>query len=144
VGEKTRAPSTSWMSELSYVDYAAMVTSTAEDLVKATVELSSIVTACGLTISVPKTKFLVAGSGVVQNGLDPIIVGDGSITLVTSFYYLGSLVESHGGVQLELNTRIFRAASVFGTLRKSVFSDAVLSVDTKCMVYQAVILDVLL
>jgi len=140
MGERTRAPSTSWMTELSNVDYSAIVTSTREDLVKATVELNNIVIACGLTISVLKTKFLVAGSGVVQSDLDPIIVGDGSITSVTSFQYLDSLVESHGGVKLELNTRISRAASVFGAHRKSVFSDAMLSVDTKCMVYQAVIL----
>ena len=53
-------------------------------------------------------------------------------------------MESHGGLQLELNTRISRAASVFGALRKSVFSDAMLSEDTKCMVYQAVVLVVLL
>ena len=77
-------------------------------------------TACDLTISVPKTKILVAGSSVVQSDLDPIIVGDCSITSVTSFYYLGSLVESHGGVQLELNTRISRTACVFGALRESV------------------------
>ena len=30
--------------------------------------------ACGLTISIPKTKFLVAGSGVVQSDLDPVMV----------------------------------------------------------------------
>jgi len=41
-------------------------------------------------------------SGTVQSDLDPIIVGNGSITSVSSFCYLGSLVESHGGVQLEL------------------------------------------
>ena len=76
--------------------------------------------------------------------MDPIIVGDGSIISVTSFYYLGSFVKSHGGLQLELNTRISRAASVFGALRKSIFSDAMLSEDTKCMVYQAVVLVVLL
>ena len=53
-------------------------------------------------------------------------------------------MESHGEVQLELNTRISRAASVFGALRRSVFSDHMLSTTTKCMVYQAVVLGVLL
>ena len=78
------------------------------DLVKATVELNSIVTAYGhgLPISVPKTTFLVAGSGVLQGDLDPIIVSDSPITSITSFRYLGSLVESQGGVQIKLNTRI--------------------------------------
>ena len=111
------------MTELSFADDAAVVASTREDLVKATVKLNSVVTACDLTISIPKTKFLVVGSYVVESDLDPIVVGSDFITSVASFLYLGTLVESHGGVQLELNTRISRAASVFGALRRSVFSD---------------------
>ena len=139
-----RAPSTSWMTELSFADDAAVVASSREDLVKATVELNSVVTACGLTISIPKTKFSVVGSYVMQSDLDPTVVGSDFITSVVSFHYLSSLVESHGGVQLELNTRISRAASVFGALRRSIFSDHMLSTTTKCMVYQAVVLGVLL
>ena len=69
----------------------------------------------------------------------PLLLND-FITSVTSFCYLGSLLESHGGVQMELNTRISRAASVFGVLRMSVFSDHMLSLTTKSMVYQTVML----
>ena len=75
VGEEVRAPSTSWMTELSFVNYVAVVASTRQDLVKATLELNSVVTACGLTISIPKTKILVVGSYVVQSDLDPTAVG---------------------------------------------------------------------
>ena len=91
VGERTRAPSTSWMTELSFADDAAIVASTREDLVKATVELNSVVTACGLTISIPKAKFLVVGSYVVQNDLDPIVVGSNFIMSVASFVILAFL-----------------------------------------------------
>ena len=45
VSERTRVPSTSWMTELSFDDDAAVVAFTREDLVNATVELNSIVTA---------------------------------------------------------------------------------------------------
>ena len=65
VGEWSRAPSTSWMTELSFADDAAIVTCTREDLVKATAELNSVVTACSLTIGIPMTTFLVAVCGVV-------------------------------------------------------------------------------
>ena len=41
----------------------------------------------------------------ILSDLDPIIVRDISISSASSFCYLGSLVDSHGGVQLELNTR---------------------------------------
>ena len=128
VGERIRASSTSWMTELSFADDAAVVASTRQYLIKATVELNSVVTACGLTISISKTKFLAVGSYyVVQSDLDPIVVGSDFITFVASFCYVGSLMESHGGVQLELNSRISRAASVFGALKRSVFSDHMLS-----------------
>ena len=33
----------------------------------------------------PKTKFLVVGNSVVRGDLDPIVVDDGSIRLLTSF-----------------------------------------------------------
>ena len=61
VGKRTRAPSTSWMTELSFANDAAVVASTREDLVKGIFELNSVVTACGLTISIPKTKFWLWG-----------------------------------------------------------------------------------
>ena len=53
-------------------------------------------------------------------------------------------MEPHGGVQLELNARISCAASVFVALRRSIFSERLLSTTTKSMVYQAVVLGVLL
>ena len=56
MGERTRTPSTSWMTELSFAGDAAIVTSTSEDLVKATVELNNTVTACSLTISFTKDQ----------------------------------------------------------------------------------------
>ena len=63
-------------------------------------------TVCGLSISTPKTKLLVVGSCVVQNDLDPIVVANDFIMFTASFCYLGTLVESHGGVQMELSPRI--------------------------------------
>ena len=38
---------------------------------------------------------------MVQSDLDPIVVGNDFITTVASFYYLGSLVEFHGEVQMD-------------------------------------------
>ena len=103
-------------------------------------------TACGygLPISVPKATFLVAGSGVLQGDLDPIIVSDSPITSVTSFCYLGSFVESQGGMQIKLNTKYLEPL-VFLELSEGLFLyDAMFSVTTKCMVYQAVVVGVLL
>ena len=45
---------------------------------------------------------------------------------------------------MELNTRISQTVSTFEARQRSVFSDAMLSLTTKCMVYQTVALSVLL
>ena len=72
-------------------------------------------TVCGLTISIPKTKFLAAGSGVVQSDLDPVMV------LLLQYHLFAILA-----LLLELNARISQTASTFGACRRSVFGDAML------------------
>ena len=57
-----------------------------------------------------------------------------------SFVILGLL----WGVALEVDARITRAARVFGSLQRPVFCDDSLSLMTKRMVYQAMVLRVLL
>ena len=76
--------------------------------------------------------------------MDPISIGGGIIEIMSSFCYLGSVVERHGGVCEELSVRVSRAAAVFGALHRSVFSDGSLSIFTKSIVYKAVVLGVLL
>ena len=51
------------MTGLSFADYAAIMAPTKEDIVRATMELNRVVIDFGLTISIPKTKLLVAGVG---------------------------------------------------------------------------------
>jgi len=69
-----------------------MVASTREGIVRAAVELDGVVRACGLVISIPKTKFLVAGRSITQSDFDPISIDGGNIKVVSSFRYLGSVV----------------------------------------------------
>ena len=45
---------------------------------------------------------------------------------------------------MELDRRIAKAAGAFGSLRKPIFQDRHLSMATKCQVYRAVVLSVLL
>jgi len=101
------------------------------------------VRACGLNISIPKTKFLVAGRNITRNDLNPISIDGHIIEAVSSFRYLGSVVECHGGINEELTVRVSRAAAVFGAVHRSVFSDGSLSILAKSIVYKAVVLGVL-
>jgi len=144
VGERTRTPLESWLTEMCFADDVAIMAPTKNSMVKATVELDRVVRACGLTISIPKTKLLVAGRNITQNDLDPISIGDGIIEIVSSFRYLGSVVEHHGDVCEELSVRVSHAAAVFGALHRSVFGDGSLSIFTKSIVYKVVMLGVLL
>ena len=60
----------------------------------------------GLTMSVPKMKLLVAGIGLTDYDLGPLELDGGVVEVVDEFKYLGSLVESRGGVVGEVSCRI--------------------------------------
>ena len=92
------------MTELSFD--AAIVASTKESIVGATMELNRVVTAFGLT-----------RSGITQDDLIPICIDGDVVVTVSSFCYLGSIVEGHGGVALEVDARIACAVRVFGALQ---------------------------
>jgi len=77
--------------------------------------------------------------------LVPITIGDDNIEVVSSFHYLGSVVECDGGgVKEELAVRVSHIAAVFGALHESVFMIVLLSILTNSIVYKAVVLGVLL
>jgi len=82
VGERTRTLLKSRLTELCFADDAAIMLPTKDSIVKATAELDRVVRACGLIISIPKTKLLVAGRTITQNDLDPISIGGGTTETV--------------------------------------------------------------
>ena len=57
----------------------------------------------GLTLSVPKTKLLVAGVGLSPDVVAPFQMNGGIVEVVKEFQYLGSLVEAAGGMTGSLN-----------------------------------------
>ena len=76
-----------------------------------------MVQACAITISVPKTKFLVA---VTQSDLDPIHNCGSAIDSVSSFQLIprvcDSVMECHGGGNAEVTARASRATTIFRAL----------------------------
>ena len=59
--------------------------------------------------------------------------------MVNQFPYLGSTIASDGGVYTNVKIGIAKAASSFGNLRKSIFTNQSLSVDGQRAVYKAVV-----
>ena len=61
VGERTRRPLSFTVSECSFADDVALVCSSREDIFVAAKIFEEVSAGWGLTLSVPKTKLLVAG-----------------------------------------------------------------------------------
>ena len=97
-----------------------------------------VASSLGLTVSFPKTKFMVIGNTVAH-----LVVGDGLIEWVEQFPYLGSLISGNGRTSAEVERRVANASKAFGALRQAVFKNSHLTI-TKRHVYRACVLSVLL
>ena len=115
VGERTR-PSSFVLSECLFADDAALVCSCRANMVLAARTFDAVATEHNLTLSVPKTKLLVAGIGLNNDDLAPSELDGGTVGVVEQFKYLGSLVEASGGVAGEISCRIAQASGAFGNL----------------------------
>jgi hypothetical protein len=93
----------------------------------------------GLTISTEKTKHRVTGRLAVESDRDPIPVTGGELASVDEFTYLGSVVSSSASINTDVSNRISRASKAFGALRKAVFLDKNLTLQTKKMAYMKLV-----
>lgn len=99
--------------------------------------------ACDLfSMSISAKKTVILGQGCAEK---PVILLNGTpLSVVDRFCYLGSTVTSNLSLNVEIDTRIGKAATMFGKLRARVWNNNHLSVRTKIMVYQASIVSILL
>ena len=79
-----------------------------------------------------------------EEDLAPIVLDGGEVKAVKEFLYLGSVVDSSGRLDAEVNRRVAQASKAFGALRKAVFLDKNLRMATKRRIYNARVLSVLL
>ena len=108
------------VTELQFADDLAAVSTTRTKIEESASMLHSVLREWGLTMSMTKTKLLVVGSDEVED-LRPLEVDGSEVECVSEFKYLGSLVESRGGIVKEVGERIAKASRAFGALRKAVF-----------------------
>ena len=106
-------------------------------------KLDDLLRKWGLTLSIVKTKLLVAGDSDADD-MRPLRLDGGEVESVTEFKYLGSIVEAKGGIAQEVGEKIAKVSKAFGALREPIFRDSNLSLRTKRKVYKAVVLGVLL
>ena len=140
----TRNASETRITELHFADDAAIPASTRTGVEEAARTYIDVAADFGLTVSVPKTKLMVTGRRAAPGDRSPIPVGDCQIEVVDEFPYLGSMISSPGRMKADIDRRIAHASRAFGALRKAVFNNKDLRLETKHKVYQACVLSVLL
>ena len=97
VGERTRKPGSLKVSELQFADDAAAVGTSRRSMEAAATVLEGLISDWGLSLSIPKTKLMVAGTPHSED-LQPLQLAGGNVECVTDFPYLGSVVEATGGI----------------------------------------------
>ncbi|KAI8494032.1 hypothetical protein Bbelb_283790 [Branchiostoma belcheri] len=128
------------LRELLFADDAALASHSEQGLQRLPDCFSSACHEFSLTISIKKTVVM------VQNAPCPplITVNDSSLAVVDRFTYLGSTATHNLSLDIGINTRIGRAASVMSKLKHRVWENKNLSIQTKLRVYEACVLGTLL
>ena len=104
------------VSDVEYADDAAFVTHNREHSVLALSVFFDVAAEFGLTLSIPMTKFVVAGVGVSPDDLADIPLGDGVVQAVPSFVYLGSVVTPDCRSSDDITRRLSLASRALGSL----------------------------
>jgi len=90
------------LSECLLADDAALICTSRLDMIIAARLFEEVIAEFGLTISILKTKLLVAGANLTIDDVAPLEVGGGSVEVVKEFKYLGSLIKACGGMTREI------------------------------------------
>ena len=123
--------------ECLFADDGAIASSTRAGAEKAMAEIS---TKFRLTVSIPKIKHMAAGREANACDKVPITAEGGDIEAVEYFPYLGSIVSASGTIDADVEARIAKASRAFGALRRPVFIDRNLTLETKRQIYSACVL----
>ena len=139
---KTKVTQTKLL-ELQYADDCAMVADSIESLQSVLSHTSAFYQKLGLNINIGKTEYMEyhPTNTQTQNNLH---IDNNPLNKVNMFKYLGSHISANGYIDDEVHYRVKQANSAFGRLSKRVFHNKNLTLATKVMVYNAVVLSSLL
>jgi len=100
----------------------------------------------GLCVSLKKTEALFHPSpDCTYTAPAPMVTIDNTpLPVADTFCYLGSRIQRTGSLDEEITARLAQANSAFGSLRKQLWDDHSIRIDTKVAVYRAVVLTSLL
>ena len=135
---------TSSITELQYADDNALVAHSEADLQTILDAFARAYRLLGLDINIKKTQILYQPAPDTPFHAPTIHVENNTLQNVDKFAYLGSLLSTRAVIDVEIHHRIGCASAAFARLRKRVFENRDIQINTKLLVYQAVVLPTLL
>ena len=132
--------SSAMISALQYADDAAFPSLTADGLQRSLDVMSETYLHAGLIINTTKTEILSTSSPDAPT----FFISGNQLKNYENFAYLGSNLSFSGDLTNEIQRRINPASSAFGRLSKRVFGNQNLTIHTKIVVYNAVVISTIL
>lgn len=132
------------ITELQYADDNATPAHLPEDLQISANTFSNAYTRFGLKINLGKTEVLVQTPPNTDPPNTSVSINGVPIKQVDHFKYLGSILASDATCRVDIENRIRSAHAAYGKLCKRVFQNRDLTLKTKILVYQAVVISTLL
>ncbi len=129
---------------LLFADDCALLAHSEAELQRLTTRFAAAAEDFGLEINASKTVVFYQPVAPGDSRVPVITVSGNPIGCCSDFCYLGSILTNDLSIGKELRSRIAKASTAFGKLRKRVWDNRDLRLDTKVAVYRAVILSTLL
>ena len=119
------------LEDLDFADDLALLAHTRTQMQAKTTKLEAVSSKLGLKINMDKTKTIKINSNVKEQ----IMINNLGIEDVTSFTYLGSVINIMGGTDEDVMARIGKARSAFNTLA-SIWRSREISTTTKLRIFR--------
>ena len=148
VGNRRKLQLETLVTDLEYADDMALLVDSWDDLEAMLTSLSTHCRNLGLSISCAKTKTMAVLPSDTDTCTQPapihLFPDQPRIEPVSSFQYLGSIVQDDCGSDLEVNSRICKASQAFGSLSHILWYQKKIRSQTKLRIFSSVILPTLL
>jgi hypothetical protein len=129
--------------ELLYAEDLVIICETEKLLNEVILSFERATQAWGLTLSVKKTKTLIANSDE-ESVSEPSVIRGEQLKRVKEFVYLGSTLTKKVGSVTEIERRINLGYYKFNDLKKRIWNQFAISLKTKVQIYRATILSTVL
>ena len=137
---KAKSATTMRLSDFLYADDAAHGTTSPDSLQNAATALNTTCKEWGLITSKPKTEVM----HINCDDPPPICIDEFELKRANKLAYLGGDIADNGSLVPEIKKRISRAAYTFRSLASRCWDRTGLSINTKLIVYKAIVLPTLL